>query len=199
MPLNIDKVINMATTNDADKVSFGKPKSTGAVYVAPVGTTLPTNAHASLNAAFKGLGYVSEDGLVNAVETDVEEVNAWGGDLVLSGQTTFKETFTVNLIETNAEALKVYYGEDNVTVEGNGSITVTQNSEMLPNVSVVFELVLTGGRIKRIVVPNAQIADRSGEITYVDGEAISYPAVFVAYPDQNGDTHKEYIATVLSS
>lgn len=185
--------------NDADNVSFGKPKSTGAVFVAPYGTTLPTNAHVALNAAFKGLGYVSEDGLVNSVETDVEEVNAWGGDLVLQGQTTFKETFTVNLIETNSEALKVYYGEDNVVVEGDGSITVTANSDMLPNVSVVFELVLTGGRTKRIVVPNAQIADRSGEITYVDGEAITYPVVFTAYPDSNGDTHKEYIATALSS
>lgn len=185
--------------NDADNVSFGKPKATGAVFVAPIGTTLPTNAHMSLNAAFKGLGYVSEDGLVNSVEADTEEVNAWGGDLVLVGQTTFKETFTVNLIETNSEALKVYYGADNVVVEGNGSITVTQSNEMLPNVSVVFDLVLTGGRIKRIVLPNAQIADRSGEITYVDGEAIAYPAMFVAYPDENGDTHKEYIATVLSS
>lgn len=185
--------------NDADNVSFGKPKSTGAVFVAPAGTPLPTNAHMALNGAFEGLGYVSEDGLVNSVETDTENVNAWGGDLVLVGQTTFTEMFTVNLIETNAEALKVYYGEDNVVEEGNGSITVTQNNEMLPNVCVVFELVLTGGRIKRIVVPNAQIADRSGEITYVDGEAIAYPAVFVAYPDENGTTHKEYIATVLSS
>ena len=185
--------------NDADNVSFGKPKSTGAVFVAPAGTTLPNTAWESLNAAFKGLGYVSEDGLVNGVETDVEDVNAWGGDLVLTGQTTFKEMFTVNLIETNAEALKVYYGSDNVVEEGDGSITITQTNEMLPRVSVVFELVMTGGRIKRIVVPYAQIADRSGEITYVDGEAIAYPAVFVAYPDENGDTHKEYIATALSS
>lgn len=187
------------TMNDADNVSFGKPKATGAVYVAPAGTPLPTTAWGTLNAAFEGMGYVSEDGLVNSVESDTEEVNAWGGDLVLVGQTTFKEMFTVNLIETNAEALKVYYGEANVTVEGNGSITVRQTSEMLPNVVVVFELVLTGGRIKRIVVPNAQMADRSGEITYVDGEAITYPAMFVAYPDSNGQTHTEYIATALSS
>lgn len=185
--------------NDATKVSFGKPKATGAVYVAPYGTALPTTAWQTLNAAFKNLGYVSEDGLVNGVETDVEDVNAWGGDLVLSGQTTFKEMFTVNLLETNADALKTYYGDANVVVEGNGSITVTQSSAVLPNVSVVFEMVMTGGRIRRIVVPIAQITDRSGEITYVDGEAITYPAVFVAYPDATGATHKEYIATALSS
>jgi hypothetical protein len=185
--------------NDADNVSFGKPKSTGAVYVAPYGTALPTNAHVSLNVAFKNLGYVSEDGLVNGVETNTEDVNAGGGDLVLTGQTTIKETFTVNLIETNVETMKAYYGEDNVVEEGDGSLTVTQSNGMLPNVSVVFELVMTGGRIKRIVVPNAQITDRSGEITYVDGEAVTYPAAFVAYPDGNGDTHVEYIATPLSS
>lgn len=184
--------------NDASNVSFGKPKATGAVFVAPTGTALPTNATTALAAAYKGLGYVSEDGLVNSVETDTENVNAWGGDLVLVGQTSFAETFTVNLIETNQEALKVYYGEDNVTVDGSGNITITQNSEMLPSVVVVFELVLTGGRIKRIVVPNAQIADRSGEITYVDGEPIAYPAVFTAYPDSNGNTHTEYIAVVAS-
>lgn len=183
--------------NDAQNVSFGKPKATGAVFVAPAGTTVPTNATSELDAAFKGLGYVSEDGLVNAVETDTESVNAWGGDQVLVGQTSFSETFTVNLIETNPEALKVYYGEDNVTVDGD-NITVRQNSQQLPECVVVFELVLTGGRIKRIVVPRAQMADRSGEITYVDGEAIAYPAAFTAYPDSEGNTHTEYIAVVGS-
>lgn len=183
--------------NDAQNVSFGKPKATGAVFVAPAGTALPTDATSSLNVAFKGLGYVSEDGLVNSIETDTEDVIAWGGDKVLSGQTSFSEMFTVNLIETNADALAVYYGEDNVTVDGD-EITVVQNSAQLPNVSVVFELVLTGGRIKRIVVPNAQIVDRSGEITYVDGEPIAYPAVFTAYPDEDGNTHTEYIAVTSS-
>lgn len=184
-------------SNDATNVSFGKPKATGAVFVAPAGTALPSNATSPLNGSFKGLGYVSEDGLVNSVETDTESVHAWGGDLVLQGQTTFMETFMVNLIETNADALAVYYGEDNVTVDGD-SITVNQNSAQLPNVSVVFELVLTGGRIKRIVVPNAQIVDRSGEITYVDGEPIAYPALFQAYPDEDGNSHTEYIAVVSS-
>ena len=183
--------------NDASKVSFGKPKATGAVFVAPAGTTVSTNATTSLDAAFKGLGYVSEDGLVNSVETNTEQVNAWGGDLVLVGQSTFMETFMVNLIETNPEALKVYYGEDNVVVTGD-NITITQNSAQLPSVVVVFELVLTGGRIKRIVVPNAQIVDRSGEITYVDGDPIAYPALFQAYPDSDGNSHTEYIAVVAS-
>jgi hypothetical protein len=183
---------------DANNVSFGKPKATGAVFVAPLGTTLPTNATTNLHADFKNLGYVSEDGLVNSIETDTETINAWGGDQVLVGQTTFGEMFTVNLIETNVDTLTTLYGEDNVTEDGSGNITLKVNSATLPACSVVFELVMTGGRVKRIVVGNAQIVDRSGEITYVDGEAVTYPTVFNAYPDEDGDTHKEYITAVES-
>lgn len=181
--------------NTAANVSFGKPKVTGGVYVAPKGTTLPTDATTALDQAFKSLGYISEDGLVNSVETDTETIKAWGGDTVLSGLTSFMETFTVNLIETNIDTLKTIYGPSNVTAAGgNGAITVKANSKPLDEQVVVFEVAMTGGRIKRIVVEHAQITDRSGEIKYVDNEAIMYPAKFVAYPDKDGNTHVEFIA-----
>ena len=185
---------------DASNVSFGKAKATGAVFIAPAGTTLPTNATTALSSDFINLGYISEDGLVNSVETDTEDIKAWGGDTVLVGQTSFKETFTVNLLETNANALKAYYGADNVTVdEDTGAITVKQTATVLPEQVVVFEVVMTGNRVKRIVLPKGQIVDRSGEISYTDGAAITYPAVFQAYPDATGTTHKEFIATISTS
>lgn len=184
---------------DSSNVSFGKAKATGAVFIAPAGTTLPTNATTALASSYVNLGYISADGLVNSVETDTTDITAWGGDTVLTGQTSFKETFTVNLLETNVNALKAYFGEENVSVESStGAITVHQTAKTLPQQVVVFEIVMTGNRVKRIVVPKAQIVDRSGEISYTDGEAIMYPAVFQAYPDAAGDTHREFIATVAS-
>lgn len=183
--------------NDAKNVSFGKPKAAGAVFLAPAGTTVPTDGATALDAAFKNLGYVSEDGLVNSIETDTENVNAWGGDLVLVGQTNYMETFQVNLLETNIDALKAFYGAANVTQTGQ-VITVRANSAQLPQMVAVFEVVMTGGRVKRIVVPNAQFVDRSAEITYVDGEAISYPLLLQAYPDSSGNSHSEYITLTAS-
>lgn len=185
--------------NDSQNVSFGKPKTTGALFVAPAGTTVPTDASSALDPAFANLGYVSDEGLVNGIETDVEDVFAWGGDNVLSDQTTFMEMFTFNLIETNVEVAKLYYGEDNVTVDGE-NITIRVNSATLPEIVFVAELVLTGGRVKRIVVERGRIADRSAEISYVDGEPVAYPINLKAFPSSvDGDTHKEYIAVIASS
>lgn len=183
--------------NNSENVSFGKPKATGAIFVAPAGTTAPKDATAALNVAFKNLGFVSEDGLVNSTETDTESVTAWGGYTVLEDQTSFSENFTFNLIETNVDTLKFYYGDDKVTQDGiTKAITIKQSSKPLAECVLVVELVLTGGRVKRIVVERGKIADRSGEISYVDGEPISYPINLRALPDSDGNTHSEYIAVV---
>lgn len=187
--------------NNASNVSTGKPKVGGAIYVAPKGTTLPTDATSTLGAPFVNLGYASEDGLVNAVETDSNDINAWGGDTVLSVQTSYKETFTVNLIETKEAVLAQYYGAENVEVDGSGNITVKHNSKQLPEQVAVVEVVLADGRIKRTVIPAAQISDRSGEISYTDGDPIAYPIVWNAKPHSawDGDTARDYIAAVESA
>lgn len=185
--------------NNAQNVSFGKPKATGAIYIAPAGTTLPTDATSALDSDFVSLGYISEDGLVDAIETDTVEIVAWGGDTVLTGQTTFAEKFTFNMLELNSNALELYYGADNVNDDGAGNIAIKVNSKPVAEVIMVAEIVLTGGRAKRIVVPHAQFFDRSGEINHVDGEAIMYPVQLLGIPDASGDTSKQYISVVQSS
>ena len=52
--------------NTVANVSAGKPAVGGAVFVAPTGTTLPTDATTALGSAFKALGYCSDDGLTNS-------------------------------------------------------------------------------------------------------------------------------------
>ena len=123
---------------NSENVSFGKPGASGAVFVAPAGTAVPTDATTALAAEFQNLGYIHEDGLVNGVETDTESVTAWGGDMVLEDQTSFGENFTFSLIETNVDTLKLYYGDDKVTEVG-GVITIRQNSKPLDEKVVVFE------------------------------------------------------------
>ena len=182
---------------DAQNVSFGKPKAVGGVWIAPKGTTLPTDGTTALAGAYVNMGYISEDGYVQSIETDTEEIKAWGGDVVLTAQSSYKETHTVNFIETNTNTLKAIYGAANVT-EAGGKITVNAKSTPLDECVVVIELALTGGRVKRVVIPHATIADRSGDITYSDSEAVVYPAKFSAAPDASGNYHIEYIASTTT-
>lgn len=183
---------------DSSNVSTGKPQVGGAIFVAPAGTAVPADATTPLAGAFVNLGYVSEDGLTNTVETDTNDVNAWGGDTVLSEQTSYKETFSFGLIEVKEAALAQYYGPENVSVDGSGNITVHHNGKVLPEQVAVVETVLADGRVKRTVIPKAKMSDRSGDVTYTDGDAITYPIVWNAKPDADGDTARDFIAAVES-
>ena len=68
--------------NNASNVTVGKPKVGGSVYRAPLGTPVPTDATTPLDSVFKNLGYISEDGVTNSNSPSVDQIKAWGGDVV---------------------------------------------------------------------------------------------------------------------
>lgn len=173
-------------------VVAGKPKVGGAIWSAPLGTALPTDATTALNAAFKDLGYVSDDGLTNELTTDTEEIKAWGGDTVLTAQTGTSDTFTYKLIESlNIEVLKEVYGASNVTGTLATGIKISVNSKEKIDHVIVVETAVRD-KFKRIVLPTAKIKEMA-EITYVDGDPVGYEVTVQALPDSNGNTHYEYI------
>lgn len=184
-------------------VSTGKPKIGGAIYRAPLGTTLPTDATTTLNAAFKCLGYVSEDGLTNTNTASTEQIKAWGGDIVAQPQTEKPDTFVATFIEAmNEDVLKATYGDDNVSGTLSTGITVHANSKELPNSAWVVDMVL-GKNLKRIVIANGQVTE-VGDIEYKDDSVIGYPLTITAFPGgwtstTDTDTHKEYIVSQATS
>ena len=181
--------------NDATKVSFGKPNASGAIWRAPLGSTLPTDESATLDAAFKCLGYVSEDGLTNSNSPSSEEFKAWGGDVVATSQTEKPDNFQFKLIEIlNVDALKAVYGDANVTGTLSTGITIRANSKEPVAAAYVVDMDLTNGTKKRVVIPNAKL-QTLGDIVYKDNEIAGYDMTILAMPYTNfdGDTHREYI------
>lgn len=174
-------------------VSAGKPKVGGAICRAPLGTTLPTDAVTALDAAFKNLGYCSEDGLINSNTAETSEVKAWGGDTVLVIQSSKSDTYTFTLIEsTNTEVLKSVYGDSNVSGDLTTGIVIKANNAEQEEKAWVIDMILKGGVLKRIVIPNGKVS-QVGEIKYGDGSAIGYPTTLSCTPDTAGNTHYEYI------
>ena len=179
--------------NTATNVSTGKPKISGAVYRAPLGTALPTDATTALSGSFVCLGYVSEDGLTNNNDMDVSAIKAWGGMIVYRSLNELDDNFVLTLIESeNVDVLKAVYGDSNVTVAANGTAHVVVKAEDPQEAVWVFDLALRGNKAKRIVIKDGAITSR-GAITYNDYDAIGYEITISAYPDSNGKTHEEYL------
>ena len=109
----------------ATNVSTGKPKVGGAIYRAPLGTALPTDAKTALTEAYKNLGYASDAGVVNSNSPQSGNIKAWGGDNVLTYQNEKTDTFAFTLIEAlNSDVLKAVYLDENVTGDLEKGLTV---------------------------------------------------------------------------
>ena len=179
---------------DAKNVTTAKPKVGGAIFRAPLGTKLPVNAKEELAAAFKDLGYISDEGLKNANGMEASNIKAWGGSTVITMETGKPDDFSYTLLEcTNVETLKSVYGDENVSGTLEEGITIRANSKEQEPHAYVFDMILKGGILKRIVVANGQLSN-VGEITYSDSAAVAYAMTLSAVPGwEDGDTHKEYI------
>lgn len=180
-------------------VSAGKPKIGGAISTAPVGTTLPTDATSELDPVFVNLGYISEDGLTNENTREAENIKAWGGDVVASLQSEKEDKFTYTLIEiANINVLKEVFGQDNVSGSLENGIVVNANANELEERSIIIDMILNGGVLKRIVIPNGKIVEM-GETVYKDDELAGYEVTSQALPDSKGNTHYEYLKKAVKA
>ena len=186
--------------NTAGYVTTGKPNIGGGVWVAPKGTTLPTDATTALDTSkFVCLGYVSEDGLENNNEMDVSAIKAWGGMIVYRSLTELTDEFSFALIETeNVDVKKTVYGSNNVSVDGEGNTTVNVVADDPEEFVWVFELALRNNTAHRIVIPDGAITARE-TITYNDSDPVAYGVTVSAYPDSTGKSHIEYTEGVTLS
>lgn len=174
-------------------VTAGKPKPAGAVFCAPLGTALPTTADSALPEAWKDLGYISEDGVTNSNSPSSETIKDWGGRVVLTVSTEKPDTFTLKYIEAiNPDVAKVVYGADNVTLNTTTGYTLTVNANAVEHYSYVIDVAMTGGALKRIVIPEGSLTE-VGDIVYKSDEATGYEVTMEALPDASGNNHYEYI------
>lgn len=182
---------------DARNVAAAKPFAGGGIYWAPADTPLPVDAITALDAAFKPLGYVSNDGIQPSRETNIEKKTAWGGDVVAALLADESRSFEFTLWEVfYDEVQKFVHGAENVVVTAATPTSGTQTSIVdkggkRPNVVLVFDIVHAAKR-RRLVVGNADY-NVTGELPFVDNDLSGYTVTVEAIKDSTGARVHEYL------
>lgn len=179
------------TSNSTDNVSSTKGVRGGYIFVAPTGTALPTDYSPALPTAYKCLGFISEDGYVETVDSDSEDLVDMNGDLMDSPQTSRVESAQLTLAEIKAMTLKLMYGDENVTDKA-GVITVKHNGNSNGTWVVVLDLLLKNNRKWRKVVPLFQCSELD-DLTLAVGELAARALTAKYLTDGDGNTCYDYI------
>lgn len=192
----------MGVKQSSANVTFSKPgtsaNKSGYIWVAPLGTAIPTDATAELDKAFVGLGYLSEDGLTEPASFEPgDNIVAAGGDTVAQADPTFSKTWTGTCIEAlNEDLLKVAYGSANVTVTPatttDGSITIKEQAGDIEHHVIVIDEMLKGGRKRRNVMADATFLI-TGDISHVHTALVNFEFTITAYPTANNPAQTQYI------
>jgi hypothetical protein len=158
--------------------------ATGAVYVAAVGATAPTNATIAWATTWGELGYMNGDGVVENPSLDVEEIKAWqSGAIVRKVITGSGLEFAFTAIETNLRTIDLFYPGSVITPLAGPPVETRHDIKLPVATPKAFGFdVVDGAKRIRIIVPKAQISAR-GEVPYKNSGPVNYPYTVSAEPD----------------
>lgn len=93
----------------------------GQVYVAPVGTALPTAYNTALNAAFTGLGYHTEDGVGFTDAKEIKKYMAWQRQEAVRADVTARtRSVKFSLEQWNETNVVLAFGGGQIVAAGGG-------------------------------------------------------------------------------
>lgn len=144
----------------------------GAVFVAPKSTTMPTGL-VEPAVDFAEIGWINEDGVNIANESENAEFNAWqGGKLLRVRVTSSSDQFTFNAVEENAAVLGLYL--PNATFTTATGVTTIVPADGVSSDERCFVLDFHDGDVqKRYNVIRGEVTER-GEVVHQNTEMTAY-------------------------
>ncbi|MFI2757834.1 phage tail protein [Streptomyces echinatus] len=163
----------------------------GAFYVAPVGTTAPTDPYSAWPTGWVDLGNVSEDGLTESLNENRQQFKAWGRTGAVRTQVTERaSTFKVTFMETSAWTLALYYGVNiaDMTSSGTGASQFLSFAEPQTPETMYYALgmdVIDGDKPARIIVARAEVTEK-GDRPYKADTNQAFELTFSSETAPNG-------------
>lgn len=182
---------------DASKVRVA---ITGAVSVAPLGTTAPTGT-ASAIASHVDLGYIGEDGVTETQPGagDPTTIRAWQNNAavrVIRTPTEDLPTWSFVLLETKLEVIELYYKTEVTQTATEGSYAIDTDATD-PGHDFVIDVV-DGDQLERVHIPRGFVSE-VGDKVYANSEPIGYEVTIEGERDATLGYNAMVWATSLKS
>ncbi len=164
----------MATTLQADDVLIGTANGPG-IWMAPVGTSAPTDATTALPVDWSTLGYLSEDGVTLSQSTNSEDIYPWQGRSPVRTMITERNlAMEFSMFEFNEQNLQLYFGMEQAA-QGTAdawSLNVVSNA---PAQIYSFVIDVADLDVKvRYYIPRGSLSD-AGDLEITDSGVMALP------------------------
>lgn len=164
------------------------------IYLAPLGTVVPTEIDGVLDPAFEDVGWLHSDGITETQTGSVEKIRGHQGNGVV--RTRINEpgtTVSFTALETKAQTQSLRYDEKSVTDAAGVRSTVRgPGTNVQARVAIIDVFDADNDEIKeRFVIPRFEVAT-NGDRVMVNSDIAGFPFV--------GEIIGEYthLATVVS-
>jgi hypothetical protein len=170
--------------NDADQIVVA---ANGTVYVAPVGTTQPTDPTSAPAAAWVDLGYITEDGATFTDSKEIEDILAWQSFYPVRKIVTGKEaSASFALRQWNENSIPLAFGGGSVTNPSTGVWRyVPPNPEDLDERALMIDW-QDGDKNYRLIIPKGLVTE-AVETQLVRTGSAELPITFAAVPASTDD------------
>lgn len=180
----------MATNYDPHQVRLAPD---GRVLVAPLGTAEPTDVTTAFNAAFKELGWVTEDGISVTPSVDTNDVPMWQSITPVKRPITgMGLEVSMALGSHNKDTLGLYFLNSTVSNAAGVARLEMANAPASQEVMLAVEWTDDEGDTNRLIFPRVTMTDREA-ITLQRSDAVALGLTFSSLAGPDG-----YTAVLLS-
>ncbi|XCM28852.1 phage tail protein [Streptomyces parvus] len=179
--------------------------TTGKAYAAPVGSTFPLGPELAWDEDFVDMGFITPDGLEEAMAEERTQLDAWGEDApVVDLAKKRTQTFKLTFRETTARLLSLYYQVQLASMTSTaaevgppakkqfisfGSGSVTDTVEIALGLDVIY-----GGKRHRIMIARCGVSDRGARKHSAD-DSSNYELTFTALSAPGGAQSVQHMIT----
>lgn len=187
---------------DASTIIVG---TAGKAYMGDVGATFPVGPEEPWGSDFTDMGFVTPDGLEEALEEERTQLDAWGEDApVIDLARKRTQTFKLVFRQTTANLLSLYYQVGLANMTSTAAVTTPAprkqflsfgSGSLADTVEIALGLdVIMSGKRHRIMIARSGVTDREA-IKHNPEDSSNYGFTFTALAAPGGAQSVQHFIT----